>query len=54
MNKAIIKSVQDLESRLNAGLISERFFRGQLKRLLEVTDNPKDQEYIKLHMDREI
>ena len=51
MNKAIIKSVQDLESRLNAGLISEK---GQLKRLLEVTDNPKDQEYIKLHMDREI
>lgn len=54
MSKAIIKSVQDLESRYLAGLISEKFLVHQLQRLLEVAKNEDDKEYIRLRMDRDI
>lgn len=54
MNLAIIKSVQDLESRLNTGLINELVFKKQMERLLDMTDSKQDKEYIKRHMDRDI
>jgi len=54
MNKAIILAVQDLESKLLAGVINEKFFQLQMGRLLEITDDPRDIKYIKLKMDREI
>lgn len=54
MNLAIIKSVQDLESRLNIGLISEVVFKDQMEYLLGITDDESDKEYIKRHMDRDI
>ena len=54
MTKAIIKSVQDLESRLLAGLISKKFFEHQMDLLLNVAKDKSDEDYIRLHKDRDI
>lgn len=54
MNKTIILAVQELESKLLTGIISEQFYRKELDRLLEMTNDERSKEYIKLHKDREI
>ena len=54
MNKAIIIAVQDLESSLLNGVISERLFQKELDHLLEMANDEATKEYVRLHKDRDI
>jgi len=54
MTKTIILAVQELESKLLTGIISEEMYQKELDRLLGIAVREEDKKYIMLHKDRDI
>lgn len=54
MNKAIIKSIQELKSKLLVGVINERFYQKELDHLLQIVDDEKTKQYIIFNKDRDV
>lgn len=54
MNKAIVKAVLELESKLVTGVISDKLFQKELDNLIKAAPDKDTAEFIKQHKDRDI